>query len=238
MLRVSTAGAPATGITRTAAAVPLQALPFVFVALATSVTILAGALIVLLQPFYVHAALDASGSARLLGVSREEAHRLSDQTVRELLAGPATFAFPFHGGAPFYDSSEAAHLRDVRGVLFAFLALGGLSLAGLVVAFARGRRRPWPWRAASLGGGALAASLAGLSVVALLAFEAGFELFHRVLFPGGNWAFDPASQRLAQLYPVAFWQLTSAALALTAISGGLLVWWAAGRRARQLERAL
>jgi hypothetical protein len=237
MLGVSTAGAPATQVSRPAAAVPLGALRFALVALATAVTVLGGTLILLLQPFYVHAALDLSGSARLLGVSREEAHRLSDQTVRELLAGPGTFAFRVDGGAAFYDPSEAAHLRDVRGVLFAFLALTALSVAGLVVAFARAGGRPWPWRAASLGGGALAVGLSALGVAALVAFDAGFELFHRVLFPGGNWAFDPSTQRLVQLYPVSFWQITSAALSVTAISGGLLVSWAAGRRARRLEGA-
>ncbi len=233
---VSTAGAPATPVSRPTADVPLQALTFAFVALATAVTILAGALILLLQPFYVHAALDASGSARLLGVSREEAHRLSDATVRELLAGPGTFGLRLPDGAAFYDPSEAAHLRDVRGVLFAFLALAALSLASVLVAFVREGGRAWPWRAASVGGGALAASLAAIGVVGVVAFDAGFELFHRVFFPGGNWAFDPSSQRLVQLYPVAFWQLTSAALSVIAIGGGAIVWRVAGRRARQLER--
>ncbi|MDQ3870716.1 MAG: DUF1461 domain-containing protein [Chloroflexota bacterium] len=233
---MSTAGASATPISRPAADVRVQALSFGFVALASALAVLAGALILLLQPFYVHPALDASGSARLLGVTREEAHRLSDQTVRELLVGPGTFALRLPDDASLYGPSEAAHLRDVRGVLLAFLALGALSLAGLLAAFAREGHRPWPWRAASLGGGALAATLAAVGVVALVSFDAGFELFHRVFFPGGNWAFDPTSQRLVQLYPLAFWQLTSGALSVAAMTGGAIVWWVAGRRARRLER--
>jgi hypothetical protein len=59
-------------------------------------------------------------------------------------------------------------------------------------------------------------------------------MFHRILFPGGNFSF-PADSLLIQLYPYAFWQLSAGALGVLGIVGGLVVWWLARRRARSLE---
>jgi hypothetical protein len=100
----------------------------------------------------------------------------------------------------------------------------------LVVAAARWRE-PSTWRAIGRGGGLLAAAIALAGLFAVVAFDRAFELFHQVLFPGGNWAFDPSRERLVQLYPLPFWQLTSAVFGALTIAGGLAVWWLAGRRA-------
>ncbi len=63
-----------------------------------------------------------------------------------------------------------------------------------------------------------------LGVVSLLAFDSLFTLFHQVFFPGGNWAFDPSTQRLVQLYPFRFWQIAAAALGTLAFVLGLATW--------------
>jgi len=67
---------------------------------------------------------------------------------------------------------------------------------------------------------------------AAVAFGIAFELFHRVLFPGGNWAFDPAQSNLVRMYPLGFWQLSAAAYGCLAIAGGTVVWLFARRRSR------
>jgi uncharacterized membrane protein len=72
-----------------------------------------------------------------------------------------------------------------------------------------------------------------LGVAAAVAFEPAFELFHRIFFLGGNYAFDPSFQRLVQLYPFAFWQYVSGLVGAIAAVLGLLTWWLAGRRARR-----
>ena len=58
-----------------------------------------------------------------------------------------------------------------------------------------------------------------------VAFDSLFTLFHRVLFPAGGWAFDPSTQRLVQLYPVAFWQVTATAFGLLLLVLGTAAWW-------------
>ena len=62
-----------------------------------------------------------------------------------------------------------------------------------------------------------------------MAFDALFTLFHQLFFPGGNWSFDPATQRLVQLYPFAFWQVTAAAFGVLVAALGVAAWWL-GRR--------
>ncbi|CAN5692528.1 hypothetical protein BH24CHL8_BH24CHL8_09200 [soil metagenome] len=200
------------------------------VSLATALSLLAVALLLVLAPFVLHPLLDAAGSATLLGVTSAEAHRLSDMTVAELVLGPGTFAFAGPDGRSLFDASEASHLRDARALLYVFLATAALGCALVVSSLMRGRR-DLAWRRVGRGGGALAAGIVVLGVVALFAFEPAFELFHRIFFPGGNWAFDPGSQRLVQLYPLPFWRYVSALVGAIAAVLGAGTWWLARRRA-------
>jgi integral membrane protein (TIGR01906 family) len=213
----------------------LRSLPLVLLPPATAVAVLGVGLLVLLSPFYIHAALDMAGAPARLGISPTETHAASDRTVGELLFGPATFAFAGPDGRPFYDPAEAAHMRDVRSVLFGFLGLAALGGALFAIGLARGWREPSAWRAVAGGGLALAFVLVVMGAFAWLAFEVAFEFFHVLLFPAGNWAFDPSAQRLVQLYPLAFWQLSAAALGVIGVSGGLALWLIGRRRARALQ---
>lgn len=168
----------------------------------------------LLTPVFIHPTLDAAGSATRLGVSATEAHALSDQSVVELVAGPGTFAFEGPDGGPFYDIDERAHLRDARLLLWVFLVLGVVSAVVIALSLVRSSPavRRSIWRTVSHAGAATAVTVVVLGVVSLVAFSALFTLFHQVFFPAGNWAFDPDTQRLVQLYPFSFWQIAAGAL--------------------------
>ena len=192
---------------------------------ATMIVILAAALLLLMTPFWIHFALSVSGGTAA-AATPEAALQLSDRTVTELLVGPGTFSD--------FAPDEASHMREVRLVLYGFLALA--VLAGAIVAWTVGRAStdPRTWRAIARGGAVLAIALVVLGVFAALAFGVAFELFHRIFFPGGNWAFPPDSL-LIRLYPYAFWQLSVAALGGLGVAGGVLVWFLARRRARALE---
>ena len=221
----------------TSAAQQVSPIGRLVLALATALVILGVSLLVLLSPIDLHPALDYAGSARILGLPPAEVHRLSDLTVSEVVLGPGTFAFPAPGSsAPFFDPSEASHMRDVRVVLWGFLALVALGAVVLVLAVLRRGRSPSTWRAIGRGGALLAVGFAVVGLVGLVAFDPLFELFHRVFFPGGNWAFDPRTQRLVQLYPFTFWQLTGGLLAALSVVGGLLVRAYALGRAERVER--
>jgi uncharacterized membrane protein len=101
---------------------------------------------------------------------------------------------------------------------------------GFVIGRRSGDRRRASWRAVSRGGAAAAIGAIVVGVVGTIAFGSLFTLFHEIAFPGGNWAFDPTTQRLVQLYPLAFWQIAAAAFGLLVVVLGSLAWWL-GRRA-------
>lgn len=82
-----------------------------------------------------------------------------------------------------------------------------------------GRRR-W-WRAVRRGALALVVGLVALGVASFVAFDALFEVFHRLVFPGGSYTFVPTTERLVQLFPFRFWQETAIAVGAVAIVLGI-----------------
>jgi integral membrane protein (TIGR01906 family) len=192
---------------------------------ATVLVIIAFAVLPLLTPWFMHAALDAAGAADRLGLSEAQVHALSDQTVRELVLGPGDFAFSGPDGQPFYDADERGHMGDARLVLGLFLVAGGISLAALAGGLVRWQaKRIAIWAAIRRSGLLTSVVVIVLGFISLVAFDSLFELFHRVFFPGGNWAFDPSTQRLVQLYPFRFWQIAAAMLGTLVFLLGLITW--------------
>ena len=83
-------------------------------------------------------------------------------------------------------------------------------------------------------------ALVGLAVGAVvigsafaIAFDQAFTIFHDLLFPAGNWEFDPATDRLVQLFPYDFWTETSVAIAVVGLLLTLATWAFARRMARR-----
>jgi integral membrane protein (TIGR01906 family) len=102
-------------------------------------------------------------------------------------------------------------MRDVRGVFIGFFAVAAVLVAAALVINARrgGTERAQSWRAVQGGALALIAALIVGGVVSFVAFDALFETFHRIFFAGGSYTFDPATERLVQLFPFQFWQETA-----------------------------
>ena len=179
----------------------------------------------LLTPWFIHTALDAASSADRLGLTAAQTQALSDRSVEQLVLGPGDFLIEGPDGELFYDPDERGHLADARLLLGIFLIAGGVSLLGLALALLRWRdRRAAMWTAIRRAGLITAIFVVALGSISLVAFDSLFTLFHRVFFPGGNWSFDPTTQRLVQLYPFAFWQVAAAALGILVFLLGLITW--------------
>jgi integral membrane protein (TIGR01906 family) len=203
---------------------------------ATVLLLVAVSVLPLLTPLFVHVALDAASSARLLDVDAAVARQLSDRSVDELVFGPGAFDFEGPDGEPFYDDAERGHLRDARALLWLGLVGGVGSAAVLTLLVARaGARSSRTWRAISRAGAVVAIGVVLIGIGGLVAFESLFTLFHRVFFPAGGWAFDPTTQRLVQLYPVVFWQVTAAAFGALLLVLGALTWWVGRALARRAD---
>jgi integral membrane protein (TIGR01906 family) len=64
-----------------------------------------------------------------------------------------------------------------------------------------------------------------IAVIFVLAFEPLFIYFHQVVFPGGNWLFDPATDLIIRLYPPQFffYFVMAWAVVTEALIGGLYI---------------
>jgi hypothetical protein len=228
------AGAPSAPIP--AVATHRSSLAAILVPIATIVVIVALAILPLLTPLVMHPLLDAAQAHLWLGTTPAVAHELSDRTVADLvLGGPFSVLSP--AGAAIYTADEIAHLRDARLLLWALLAGGAVSAGALGVRLLRGTDRPGTWRGIARGGAIAAVGTLVIGVVGAVAFEPLFELFHRVFFPGGNWAFDASSSRLVQLYPFAFWELAAAGLGVGVVALGTVAWLVGRRLGRRSASA-
>ena len=174
-------------------------------ALAAAALTIAATTAIFLTPPVVHLLLGVSDAPAALGVEPAVAEALSDDLVGDLITNGA-FDVPL-GDAPLLSAGERAHLVDVGGLLRAILGagLGGL----LILALARRRRRAW-LRVAVRDGALLIAGGALIAAAAFaIAFDATFAFFHGLFFAAGTWTFNPATDRLVQLYPERFWILAA-----------------------------
>jgi len=174
-------------------------------ALAAAALAIGATTAIFLTPPVVHLLLSVSDAHTVLGVEPRVAEALSDALVGDLLTDGA-FDTPL-GDAPLLSAGERSHLVDVGALLRAVLVAG---LGGLItLAAARTRRRAW-LRVAIRDGAALIVGGALVAAAAFtLAFDATFSFFHGLFFAAGTWTFNPATDRLVQLYPQEFWTLAA-----------------------------
>ena len=214
----------------------------VAVALSSALVIVALAILPFLSPPWVAFEQGRTGAAALTGFSDAEVQHASNAILADLVLGPPDFDVELNGVAVLTEP-ERAHMRDVRGVFAAFYAVAGLGVLILAAAFWLARRRgasSWTgraaWRGVRLGGLGLAVGIAVAGVIAVVAFDAAFSIFHQLFFSGGNYLFDPRTSRLVQLFPDAFWFETSVVVGGVILVLALATTWLAGRRLRAHER--
>ncbi|HZC31697.1 MAG TPA: DUF1461 domain-containing protein [Candidatus Bathyarchaeia archaeon] len=203
-------------------------------ALASAVIVIAIAIIPFLSPAWVSFEQGRTGAAALTGYSPTELATATNAILHDLVIGPPDFAVAVDG-APVLQERERAHMRDVRGVFAGFALLAVVAAVGLVVLVIGARRMGHPeraWRAIGAGMRGLIVGVVVAGIVATLAFDAVFELFHRLLFPGGSYTFDPRTDRLVQLFPFDFWSETTIVLAVAIVVIAAVVAVVAARRAR------
>jgi integral membrane protein (TIGR01906 family) len=207
------------------------------VGLATAVAIVALAIAPYLNTGWVSFEQGRTGVAALTGFSESEVRTVTGAILDDLVTGPPDFDVELNGAAVLTEA-ERSHMRDVRGVFSSFFAMAALALGIVGAAFWIGGRpgsrwtRRDAWIAVRRGAVGLGVAVVAAGAIALLAFDAAFEVFHRLFFPAGSYLFDPRTSRLVQLFPDAFWTETA-----FAVGGMILVLaagtaWLAGRRLR------
>lgn len=206
------------------------------VSIAVAIVILAAAVVPFLSPAWVGFEQDRAGAAALTGFSEPDLHRVTNAILGDLVLGSGTFEVTTDGprGSAVLSDREQRHMRDVRGVFRAFGLLAFASLALLALTARRSRGTPAArqrlWRSVRRGAHGLAVGVAIAAGVALVAFDAAFEVFHTLFFAQGSFDFDPKTDKLVQLFPDAFWSDTTIAVGAMAIVVALAVRSVAGRR--------
>ena len=107
-----------------------------------------------------------------------------------------------------FTENEYSHMADVRRVFDGAKILIPAGLFVMAIRLQRARSRSAATMLRLIRDGALAAGVAVaiVGIIAAVAFDAAFLLFHQVFFPQGNFLFDPATSNLLRLYPDWYWQ--------------------------------
>lgn len=187
----------------------------VLLALATAVVVLAVAILPFLNPAWVAFAQDRADAAAWTQFAPNDLRAATNSILHDLVIGPAAFDVSIQGSAVLSDA-ERGHMRDVRNALLAFGLIALVAAVALVVVNRLQRGSAAFWRAVRQGAIGVVAGIVAVGAFALVAFDAAFELFHQILFSGGNYAFDPARDRLVQLFPMQFWFETAIAVGIVA----------------------
>jgi len=203
----------------------------VFVGAATIVVLVGAAVLLFFNPLWVGFEQGRSQAAAWTGWSDSQLADTTNAILHDMIVGPPDFAMAVDGEAVF-NARERQHLVDARA---AFVGFGAAALVAVVVLLLvrwRSGGAAWFWRSVAGGAAVLAVAVVALGVFAAVAFDLAFELFHRLLFAGGTYTFDPATERLVQIFPEQFWYETSIVLGIVLVVASGLVYWFARRRAR------
>ena len=202
---------------------------------AASIVVIAIAILPFLTPAWVSFEQGRTHAASLAGYNDGELTVATNAILHDLVLGPPDFAVQIDG-APVLEERERAHMRDVRGVFGGFFLLAGIAALTLIVLSAGARRMGHAARAWSAISSAMRWLIVGIvvvGVVASVAFDALFEIFHQLFFPAGSFTFDPRTDQLVQLFPFDFWSETTIILGLVIIGLAALISFVAGRLARR-----
>jgi integral membrane protein (TIGR01906 family) len=202
----------------------------VAVALAAALVIVGVAIALFFNPLWVSFAQGRADAAAYTGWTAPQVDAVTRDIVLEVWLGPGTFEQEV-AGAPVFAERERAHMADVRGVVLAFYALVAAAAAILLLVGVAARGAPWYWRAVRSGAKLLAVGTIAVGSAFLLFFDTAFTIFHQLFFAEGSWTFDPATDRLVQLFPYQFWTETSVAIAVVVLLLAVGVWLAAHRLA-------
>ena len=203
--------------------------------LGAAIVVIAIGILPFLTPAWVGFEQGRANATAWTGYSETDLRTATNAILHDLVVGPPDFAVEV-AGAPVLEERERAHMRDVRGVFAGFALLAVVAAVVLVAGVVGARRMGHPeraWRAIGTGMRVLVVGIAIAGVIVTFAFDAAFELFHRLFFPGGSYTFDPRTDRLVQLFPFEFWSETTIVLGAVIVGLAIVVAVVAGRLARR-----
>ena len=202
----------------------------ILVGIATGIVILAVAILPFITPVWVSFEQGRARAEAWTGYSPAQLRQATDSILSDLVIGPPNFDVAV-AGQPVLNARERAHMTDVRRVFVALAALAVVSVVVLVAAHRLATGSAAFWRPVRAAAAVVGAGVLVVAVVGAFAFDATFEVFHRLFFAGGTYTFDPRTDRLVQLFPDQFWFETALALGALMLLLCLVTWRVATNRA-------
>lgn len=190
------------------------------VAVSTVCVVVGIAVVAFFNPLWIGFEQERTAVPAITGFTSGQVRDVTGAILADLFFGPPLFAVTV-AGQPVLDAAERSHMGDVRTVLRLSILVFIVAVALLVAILARHRRERWLWRVIGRAATALAALGVLVGAVLFLFFDQAWLLFHLVFFPDGNFAFDPRTERLTQLFPEQFWTETSIGVALVGLANAL-----------------
>jgi len=206
-------------------------------AVAASIVIIALAILPFLTPAWVSFEQGRTHAASLAGYSEADLSFATNAILHDLVLGPPDFAVQV-AGAPVLEERERSHMRDVRGVFAGFFLMAAIAAVVLAVLAAGARRSGHAaraWSAVAAGMRWLIVGIVVTGVVASVAFDQLFEVFHQLFFPAGSFTFDPRTDHLVQLFPFDFWSETTIVLGVVIVAIAAILSVVAGRLAARSD---
>jgi integral membrane protein (TIGR01906 family) len=200
------------------------------VAVSTMLVLVGVGILLFFNPLWVGFEQGRSQAAAWTGWSEAQVSETTNAVLHDMIVGPPDFAMTV-GGGPVFDERERQHLADARRAFIGFGIAALAAVVALVAARWRSGGAGWFWRAVATGAAVLAVAVLAIGMFVTVSFDLAFELFHRLLFAGGTYTFDPATERLVQIFPEQFWFETAIGLGIVLVVGSAAVYWFAHRRA-------
>jgi hypothetical protein len=198
---------------------------------ATALVIVGVTIVLFFNPVWVAFAQGRADAAAWTGWTPADVEAVTRDIVVEVWVGPGTFAQEV-AGEEVFTARERSHMADVRQLVLAFYAVVAVAAIALVLL---GIASAWSrtyWRAVALGAKVLAVGTIAVGIAFAVFFDRAFTLFHQLFFAEGTWTFDPATDRLVQLFPYQFWTETTIAIAVVGFGLTAAVWVVASRLGR------
>jgi integral membrane protein (TIGR01906 family) len=163
---------------------------------------------------YVYAIDQFDGVART-GIERSELLRASAEIRRYFNSSqePLNIVVRDNGReAPLFNQREVVHMADVKerfqmvNRVQELSVLYAITYVAAVVLWAREVSLRSLARSVAIGSTSCLAAVGVIAAIGFAGFDSAWEKFHELIFTNDFWLLNPATDRLIQMFPPAFWE--------------------------------
>tara|TARA_A100001037_G_scaffold143269_1_gene129753 strand:+ start:6506 stop:7207 length:702 start_codon:yes stop_codon:yes gene_type:complete len=134
-----------------------------------------------------------------------------------------------YGGQNLFTANEVTHMADVKNLFLFFFTLQNYAVIAILITAVllyisiKSKSSVVFAKWLTQGGLITFCVILLIGFISIVAFDPLFTLFHYIGFPQGNWAFNPRTSVLVQIFPLGFWRDITLVIAGLSISEALIL---------------